>query len=47
MQKWKCSRESVTSIYKDMTVNLMFCTEDAHASVKGPDRASHYANALK
>ncbi len=41
MQKWKCSRESVTFIDNDMTA------EDAHTSVKEPDRASHYANALK
>ncbi len=46
MQKWKCLRESVTFIDKDMAINGTFCTEDAQASVKEPDRASHYANAL-
>ncbi len=35
----------VTFIDKDMTVNESFCSEDAHACVKAPDRASHYANA--
>ncbi len=45
--KWKCSREFVTFINKDMTVNwIFFCAEDAHARVKAPDMASHYANAL-
>ncbi len=39
MQKWKCSRESVTLIDKD-------CAEDAHACVTAPDRASLYTNAL-
>ncbi len=48
MQKWKYSRESVTFIDKDMTVNcICFCIEDTHACDTAPDRASYYANALK
>ncbi len=46
-KKWKCSRELLTFIYKDMTIYInFFCAEDTHACVTAPDRASHYTKAL-